>query len=126
MHEPRTARVSWLAAAAACTVASACLAQATAPGPVKDMPRAGGIWKAAVPPKPMRGEFDNLDPFGVSVGARIKSDCSLNWVSPDDGKLYCFSSGTSLEFFLEKPQATLERARAQWRTMAGAADNGVR
>ena len=79
--------------------------------------RSGGIWKAAVPPKPMRGEFGSLDPLGVAAGARIKADCSLNWVDPDDGKLYCFASGTSLEFFLERPQAHLERARAGWRKM---------
>jgi hypothetical protein len=77
----------------------------------------GGIWKAAVPAKPMNGEFDSLDPLGVAAGARIKADCSLNWIDPDDGKLYCFSSGTSLEFFLDKPQATLERARTSWRNM---------
>jgi hypothetical protein len=77
----------------------------------------GGMWKAAVPAKPMHGEFDNLDPLGVAAGARIKADCSLNWIDPDDGKLYCFSSGTSLEFFLDKPQANLERARSRWREM---------
>jgi hypothetical protein len=88
----------------------------TTPMPVAG--RNGGIWKAAVPPKPMRGEFDSLDPIGVAAGARIKADCSLNWVSPDDGKLYCFSSGTSLEYFLDRPQATLERARANWQKMS--------
>lgn len=77
----------------------------------------GGIWKAAVPSKPMHGEFDSLDPLGVAAGARIKADCSLNWIDPDDGRLYCFSSGTSLEFFLDEPQANLERARTRWRKM---------
>jgi hypothetical protein len=84
--------------------------------------RSGGIWKAAVPPKPMRGEFGSLDPLGVAAGARIKADCSLNWVDPDDGKLYCFASGTSLEFFLEQPQTHLERARAGWRKMTAAGE----
>src|ERR1700676_1403284 len=77
----------------------------------------GGIWKAAVPTTPMTGEFDGLDPLGVAAGARIKADCSLNWIDPDDGKRYCFSSGTSLEFFLDGPQANLARARAGWRKM---------
>ena len=76
-----------------------------------------GIWKAAVPRAPMHGEFDSLDPLGVAAGARIKADCSLNWINPDNGKRYCFSSGTSLEFFLDKPQANLERAQAGWRKM---------
>src|SRR5260370_13460053 len=76
-----------------------------------DAAPAGGIWKAAVPPTSMKGEFDSLDPLGVAAGARIKADCSLNWIDPDDGKRYCFSSGTSLEFFLDEPQANLVRAR---------------
>ena len=80
--------------------------------------RNGGIWKAAVPPKPMQGEFDNLDPMGVAAGARISADCSLNWINPDDGKLYCFSSGTSLQFFLDRPHASIERARRGWKKLA--------
>ena len=80
--------------------------------------RGGGIWKAVVPPKSMKGEFNSFDPIGVAAGARIKADCSLNWINPDDGKLYCFSSGTSLEYFLDMPHANLERARAEWRKMS--------
>jgi hypothetical protein len=80
--------------------------------------RSGGIWKAAVPPKPMQGEFDSLDPIGVAAGARIKADCSLNWINPDDDKLYCFSSGTSLEIFLDSPHANLARARRGWQKLA--------
>ena len=76
-----------------------------------------GIWKAAVPRTAMQGEFDSLDPLGVAAGARIKADCSLNWINPDSGQRYCFSSGTSLEFFLDEPQANLERAQAGWRKM---------
>ena len=78
----------------------------------------GGIWKAAVPPASIAGEFDSLDPLGVAAGAKIKADCSLNWTDPNDGKLYCFSSDTSLEFFLDEPQANLERARSGWRKMS--------
>jgi len=74
----------------------------------------GGIWKAAVPPTQMKGEFDNFDPIGIAAGARIKADCSINWIDPDDGARYCFSSGTSLEFFLDDPQASIARARAGW------------
>jgi hypothetical protein len=73
-----------------------------------------GIWKAAVPPKAMKGEFDNNDPLGVEAGARIWADCSLNWIDPDDGRLYCFVSGTSLEFFLDRPQFHIQQARAGW------------
>jgi hypothetical protein len=83
--------------------------------------RSGGIWKAAVPPKPMRGEFDSLDPIGVAAGARIKADCSLNWINPDDDKRYCFSSGTSLEIFLQSPHENLARARLAWQKLAARA-----
>jgi hypothetical protein len=76
-----------------------------------------GIWKAAVPPKAMKGEFDNNDPLGVEAGAKIWADCSLNWINPDDGRLYCFVSGTSLEFFLDRPQFHIEQARAGWRKL---------
>jgi hypothetical protein len=100
------------------TVAAAC-APVLTPAAVPDSTvHAGGIWKAAVPQKPMQGEFDSYDPMGVAVGARIKADCSLNWVNPDDGARYCFSSGTSLVYFLDRPQANIQRARDGWRKLA--------
>jgi hypothetical protein len=74
-----------------------------------------GIWKAVVPPGAMHGEFANNDPLGLAAGVAIPADCSINWVDPDAGKLYCFSSATSLVVFLDSPHAYLERARAQWR-----------
>jgi hypothetical protein len=81
-----------------------------------------GIWKAVVPPPgTMHGEFDNHDPFGLAAGVRIAADCSINWVDPDAGKLYCFSSATSLVFFLDGPRAYLERAGAQWLRLGGQA-----
>jgi hypothetical protein len=100
-------------------ITAAALASAYSVGEPAAAPaaRTGGIWKAAVPPKPMKGEFDSFDPLGIAAGATIKADCSLNWVDPDDGKLYCFSSGTSLELFLDGPQANLERARQAWRKL---------
>ena len=79
--------------------------------------RTTGIWKAVVPPTPMEGEFDSMDPLGVAAGARIKADCSLNWINPDDGRRYCFSSGTSLEYFLDNPQASINRARRGWQKL---------
>ena len=80
-------------------------------------PHSLGIWKAAVPRTAMNGEFENNDPLGVEAGAKIPADCSLNWVDPDDGRRYCFVSGTSLEFFLDRPQYHLTQARAGWRKL---------
>jgi hypothetical protein len=90
-----------------------CVAQTTTAATVHGT----GIWKAVVPPTPMQGEFDSLDPLGVAAGARIKADCSLNWINPDDGRRYCFSSGTSLEYFLDNPQASIDRARLGWQKL---------
>ena len=73
-----------------------------------------GIWKAVVPPVAMHGEFANHDPLGVAAGVAIATDCSINWVDPDAGKLYCFSSATSLVVFLDAPHAYLKQARARW------------
>ena len=74
-----------------------------------------GIWKSVVPPAgSMKGEFDNNDPIGLYAGVKIKADCSLNWTNPDDHKLYCFSSATSLVFFLDSPARYLESARESW------------
>jgi len=78
-----------------------------------------GIWKAATPPSgSMHGEFENNDPVGLAAGARIPADCSLNWIDPDFKKLYCFSSATSLVYFLESPRAFLARARKNWATLS--------
>jgi hypothetical protein len=85
-----------------------------------DDPASAGIWKAVVPrPGAMHGAFDSNDPLGLTAGVKIKADCSINWVDPDEGRLYCFSSATSLVVFLEAPRAYLERARAQWRELGG-------
>jgi len=115
MQTPRTLR-PWLFASmvAACCAGIVAHAEPAAAG----AGRSEGIWKAVVPPKSMTAEFDGFDPIGMAVGARIKADCSLNWINPDDGKRYCFSSGTSLEMFLDMPHAYLERAQAEWRNMS--------
>jgi hypothetical protein len=100
-HRPSTALT---VCAALCVAASGAFAvDQDAPG--------GGIWKAVVPPKAMHGEFANEDPVGLAAGKHIKTDCSMNWVSGDDGKLYCFTTGTSLLFFEESPQAYIRAAR---------------
>jgi hypothetical protein len=74
-----------------------------------------GIWKAYVPPPgTMHGEFQGSDPIGLAAGAEIKADCSLRWVDPTDHKMYCFSSGTSLQTFLDDPEAYIAQARMGW------------
>jgi hypothetical protein len=114
VQNPRRSSFHWLASA--CLLAMLALGGAAS----ADTEHSAGIWKAVVPPQAMSGEFDSLDPLGVAAGARIKADCSLNWINPDDGRRYCFSSGTSLEFFLDEPQANLARARAGWQKLTAA------
>ena len=74
-----------------------------------------GIWKAVVPaPGSMHGEFANNDPMALAAGVEVPADCSINWIDPDERKLYCFASATSLVVFLEAPHGRLARARARW------------
>ena len=113
----RTAIAALLATASIVMCAPGSAQSSTVQPGVRGAPHNAGIWKAAVPPKPMKGEFDSMDPLGVAAGAGIKADCSLNWTDPDDGALYCFSSGTSLEFFMDHPKASVERARRGWQKL---------
>lgn len=76
-----------------------------------------GIWKAVTPPGTTVGEFDSHDPIGLAAGTLIKADCSINWVNPDNGKRFCFSSGTSLVYFLRWPGKNTARAKKGWRTL---------
>jgi YHS domain-containing protein len=66
----------------------------------------------------MHGEFENNDPIGLAAGVKIPADCSLNWKDPDSGKLYCFSSATSLVYFLNAPQSYISRAKSNWKALA--------
>jgi hypothetical protein len=79
----------------------------------------GGIWKSVVPPVKMKGMFDDHDPIGLVAGKLIPADCSLNWTDPDTHKLYCFTSATSLVYFLDSPQTYLAEAERNWRTLKG-------
>jgi hypothetical protein len=53
---------------------------------------------------------DALDDTSDAAGALIKADCSINWRDPDSGKLYCFSTGTSLVYFQNWPKAYIRKA----------------
>lgn len=86
------------------------------PKTVTDRP---GIWKWAVPPIKMNGMFANNDPIGLVAGKLIPADCSLNWTDPDTHKLYCFSSATSLVYFLDWPQTYLAEAEKNWQALKG-------
>ncbi len=73
-----------------------------------------GIWKGVVPPVKMKGAFDDHDPIGLAAGKMIPADCSINWTDPDTHKLYCFSSATSLVYFLNAPHTNIARATKGW------------
>lgn len=68
-----------------------------------------GIWKS-YSPKGLRGEFHNYDPIGLIAGALIHTDCSINWTDPDDGRVYCFNSATSLVYFENWPKTYSRKA----------------
>ncbi len=79
-----------------------------------------GIWKWVVPPVKMKGAFDDNDPLGVIAGKKIPADCSINWTDPNTHKLYCFSSATSLVYFLYAPQTNIARAAKSWQQLKSA------
>ena len=104
-----------LQCAAAAPEVEGVAAAATQHGAESSDPSRVGIWKAATPPVgSMHGEFGGNDPVGLAAGTRIPADCSINWVDPDSHKLYCFSSATSLVYFLDSPHAFLRRALENW------------
>lgn len=72
-----------------------------------------GFWKCYAP-QGFKGELDSYDPIGLIGGALIKADCSINW-RDQDGKLYCFASATSLNYFQNLlPKATIHKATEAW------------
>jgi len=70
-----------------------------------------GIWKSYAP-EGLQGELNNYDPIGLISGALIRTDCSINYTDPDDGKVYCFNSATSLTYFEHWPKTYARRAAA--------------
>ncbi len=78
-----------------------------------------GIWKWVVPPLKMHGMFDDHDPIGLVAGQLIAADCAFNWTDPDTHRLYCFTTATSLEYFLRSPQTYLGQAERNWRALKG-------
>jgi hypothetical protein len=73
-------------------------------------PPTDGIWKFKVPEVPIHGEFNDEDPVGLAAGTHLKTDCSIN-MAADDGKVYCFTIRTSLEFFEGSPRKYIIAAR---------------
>lgn len=68
-----------------------------------------GIWKSYAPDG-LKGEFHNYDPVGLMSGARIHTDCSINYTDPDTRKIYCFNSATSQVYFASWPKTYAARA----------------
>jgi hypothetical protein len=83
----------------------------------KAMAEHKGIWKWVVPPVRMRGMYEDHDPIGLVAGKLIPADCAFNWTDPDTHKLYCFTTATSLVYFLDAPQTYLAQADKNWRQL---------
>jgi hypothetical protein len=78
-----------------------------------------GIWKWVVPPKKMKGAYENHDPIGVADGKLIPADCEINYTDPDTHRLFCFTSATSMVYFLNAPKGNTARADKGWRSLKG-------
>ncbi len=64
-------------------------------------------------------EFGGSCAMGLAEGKRIKTDCSVNWTSPE-GKVYCFGNEDSKAAFLKDTGANIQKARETF--ALGAAD----
>lgn len=106
-----TLRILGLATVSLTTLATLTALQAVEPS-MRTKPDANevGIWKSYVP-HGVRGEFDSYDPVGLMADALIRADCLINWRDPDTDKLFCFSTGTSLNYFQDFPKTNTKRAR---------------
>lgn len=81
----------------------------------------GGIWKYSVPQE-IPGEFEKHDPVGLIAGVLIPTDCSMNWLA-EDGRIYCFTTGTSYVHFMRMPQTNLRRAVEAWADLKPGTDD---
>jgi YHS domain-containing protein len=61
---------------------------------------------------PDHGEFDDSCAMGLASGQTVQTDCSVHWINPDDGKVYCFSSENSKNSFLKDPEGNIAKAKA--------------
>lgn len=73
--------------------------------------RPGGFWKCKTD-SGVKGEFNGEDPVGLASGKHIPTDCAIHW-SDHRGKIYCFSSLPSLNFF-DSELGLLQKAQAFW------------
>jgi hypothetical protein len=93
-----------------CAIALCVLVIGTALRALAADPQTDGIWKSRIPSTSISGEFNNEDPVGLAAGTHLKTDCSINLLA-DDGKRYCFTTRTSLEFFQGSPDSYISAAR---------------
>ena len=75
-------------------------------------PWAEPIWKSPPLPENPDAEFNSYDPYGLAVGAKIRTDCSIRYVWHLNKKLYCFNSLTSKAFFMDNPKLYIRNAEA--------------
>jgi YHS domain-containing protein len=110
MMKSRFDRTLSIARATAIAVALCFGAAAPAMAADESTPNTPAMTPVPATPAPAKGEFDNSCTMGLASGQVVKTDCSVNWTSPD-GKTYCFSSNESKEAFLKNPQENIQKAR---------------
>ena len=70
---------------------------------------------AAQDPKP---EHDGHCALSASLGNQLPTDCSVVWISPKTGKLYCFSSEKAKQTFMRDAADNEKLAQACWQDPA--------
>ncbi|MFD0988167.1 hypothetical protein [Methyloligella solikamskensis] len=70
------------------------------------------------------GAFDDYCAMGLASKQQVKTDCSINWIGPDN-KLYCFSTNNSKEAFLKNPDGNISKAAAYFETKQAAKNQNL-
>jgi hypothetical protein len=63
-------------------------------------------------------ELDGHCAMSAAHGNKLPTDCSVVWISPKSGRLYCFSSENAKLAFIRNASANEDRAQAFWQDPA--------
>jgi hypothetical protein len=63
-------------------------------------------------------ELDGHCAMSAAHGNKLPTDCSVVWISPKSGRLYCFSSENAKLAFMRNASSNEDRAQAFWQDPA--------
>ena len=79
---------------------------------------AAALFAASFAALAVEPELDGNCAMSAAMGAKLPTSCSVVWISPQTGKLYCFSSEGAKTAFIKDPAGNEQRAQAFWKDPA--------